>query len=168
MRARASLLVALLLVSFAASCGRSSAGDADGAETITIWETYNAEEHAVFDALARDFETEYAAKRGRRVRLDVERVPYEGLLPKLKYAAITHTAPDVCRVDNAWVLTLAYGKALAELDTLTNFGGSLDAETAKYVPAAISTNLVDVPNGRGGWDRHLFGLPDQTNCETLF
>jgi multiple sugar transport system substrate-binding protein len=166
---RAARVVSIALaVALSLSCGASRGADPNGVDTVTIWETYNAEEHAVFEGLARDFERDHEARTGRPVRLDVQRVPYEGLLPKLKYAAITHTAPDVCRVDNAWVLTLAYGKALAPLDTLPSFGVPLDAETAKYVPAAISTNLVDVPDGHGGWERHLFGLPDQTNCVTLF
>src|SRR5215203_3333880 len=156
------------MLPFAASCVRSEAGSADGVETITIWETYNAEEHAVCEALARDFEREFAATSGRQVRLKVERVPYEGLLPKLKYAAITHTAPDICRVDNAWVLTLAYGKAVAPLDTLPNFGGSLDDVGSHYVPAALATNVVEVPGDGGPWQRHLYGLPDQTNCVALF
>src|SRR5206468_9560024 len=119
-------------------------------------------------SLARDFEREYAAQTGRAIRLKVERIPYEGLLPKLKYAAITHTAPDICRVDNAWVLTLAYGQAVVPLDTLPNFGTTLDEAASHYVPAAIATNVVEVPERGGPWQRHLFGLPDQTNCVALF
>lgn len=165
MAKRALSLLIVLLVPAASACG--PAGAARGGDAVTIWETYNAEEHAVFEVLARDFEREYAAATGRAVRLDVQRVPYEGLLPKLKYAAITHTAPDICRVDNAWVLTLAYGQAVVPLDTLANFGGTIESVSADYVPAAIATNTIEVPS-EGGWQRHLFGLPDQTNCVALF
>jgi multiple sugar transport system substrate-binding protein len=164
---RLTAFLLLVALGAAASCGveRSSA---TGPVTLTVWETYNAQEHEVFDALARDFERDYAARTGRAVRLKVERIPYEGLLPKLKYAAITHTAPDICRVDNAWVLTLAYGRAVAALDTLPNFATTLDDEASHYVAAAIATNVVETPEAGGPWQRHLYGLPDQTNCVALF
>ena len=158
-------LAAILTLVLAAGCG-ATAGR--GADEITVWETYNAEEHAVFEALAREYEAQSAARTGRRVTVRLERVPYEGLLPKLKYAAITHTTPDVCRVDNAWVLTLAYGKAVVPLDTLPSFGTTIDEEASRYVPAALATNLVETPDEAGTWSRHLYGLPDQTNCVALF
>lgn len=167
-RRTAGLVAAALAAALLASC-TNARRDTPGVETLVLWETYNSEEHAVFDRLAREFEASVASRTGRNVKLDVERVPYEGLLPKLKYAAITHTAPDVCRVDNAWVLTLAYGKAAVPLDTLPEFGASLDDDGAKYVPAAYATNVVEVPGEKGGpWERHLFGIPDQTNCVALF
>ena len=162
-------LAAVVALSLAASCGVSSGHATPGVDEITVWETYNAEEHAVFDTLAREYEAEYQQRTGRRVAVRLERVPYEGLLPKLKYAAITHTTPDVCRVDNAWVLTLAYGKAVVPLDTLPSFGTTIDEEAARYVPAAIATNVVETREGdSGAWTRHLYGLPDQTNCVVLF
>lgn len=168
---RTRVLIAVLvasLVTVGIGCSKRALIDPSGIQTITIWETYNAQEHAVFDALARDYEREVTTRTGKTVRLKVERVPYEGLLPKLKYAAITDTAPDICRVDNAWVLTLAYGKAVVPLDTLPTFGTTLDEEASKYVPAAIATNVIEVPEANGEWNRHLFGLPDQTNCVALF
>lgn len=162
---RALSILLVLAVPFASACGPSAATRDD---VVTIWETYNAEEHVVFEALARDFERNYAARTGRTVRLDVQRVPYEGLLPKLKYATLTHTAPDICRVDNAWVLTLAYGQAVVPLDTLPSFGGTLEEVASEYVPAAVATNTITVPDADGVWRQHLFGLPDQTNCVALF
>jgi multiple sugar transport system substrate-binding protein len=156
------------LVAFGGGCGNAQRDRAEGVEEITVWETYNAEEHTVFERLARDFEREHLEKTGKRVAVRLERVPYEGLLPKLKYAAITHTTPDVCRVDNAWVLTLAYGKAIVPLDTLESFGGTIDDAATQYVSAAIATNIVEAPDEAGVWTRHLYGLPDQTNCVALF
>lgn len=160
-------LVAAVLAASIACSNRAATGEA-GVRTITIWETYNAQEHDVFSTLAHEYEREASARMGQTVRLKVERVPYEGLLPKLKYAAITDTAPDICRVDNAWVLTLAYGKAVVPLDTLPGFGTTIDEESARYVPAAIATNRIEVPDAAGVWAPHLFGLPDQTNCVALF
>jgi ABC-type glycerol-3-phosphate transport system substrate-binding protein len=149
-------------------CGGARRAAEPGVEEIVVWETYNTEEHAVFDRLARDFERERLAATGKRVSVRLERVPYEGLLPKLKYAAITHTTPDVCRVDNAWVLTLAYGKAIVPIDTLPGFTMSIEEAEKQYVAAALATNVVEAPADDGTWQRHLFGLPDQTNCVALF
>ncbi|HQR38587.1 MAG TPA: extracellular solute-binding protein [Blastocatellia bacterium] len=167
MRHATVIALVVALVAAVQACGVRRADESDGVRTITIWETYNAQEHEIFDAMARDFEREYQARTGTTVRLKVQRVPYEGLLPKLKYAAITDTAPDICRVDNAWVLTLAYGKAVVELDTLPNFGGTLQEVGSHYVPAAYATNVVTVPENKQ-WNEHLFGVPDQTNCVALF
>ena len=167
MRRVLAIVLFTALVAAAGGCGARRSADEGGVRTITIWETYNAEEHAVFDAMARDFERDYQTRTGETVRLVVQRVPYEGLLPKLKYAAITDTAPDICRVDNAWVLTLAFGKAVVPLDTLPNFGGTLEEVGSHYVPAAYATNVVTVPEGVA-WRDHVFGIPDQTNCVALF
>jgi len=161
-------VLALASVLAASGCGGGRRAATPGVEEITVWETYNAEEHAVFDVLAREFEREKLAATGKRVSVRLERVPYEGLLPKLKYAAITHTTPDVCRVDNAWVLTLAYGKAIVPLDTLPSFTGTIDDMERQYVAAALATNVVEAPDDAGTWNRHLYGLPDQTNCVALF
>jgi multiple sugar transport system substrate-binding protein len=162
------LLAAAIHAPLYAGCGRAGGAESADADTITVWETYNAEEHAVFASLAHDFEREREQRTGRRATIRVERIPYEGLLPKLKYAAITHTTPDVCRVDNAWVLTLAYGKAIMPLDTLSSFGTTMDEEAARYVPAAIANNILEAPDDEGSWARHLYGVPDQTNCVALF
>ena len=75
------LIAVVTIASLTLAVGCGTAPQAADGNTVTIWETYNSEEHAVFEALARDFEREYAAKTGREVRLDLQRVPYEGLLP---------------------------------------------------------------------------------------
>ncbi len=155
------------IASLGLGCGGIRRQASAGVEEITVWETYNAEEHAVFERLARDFERERLSSTGTPVSVRLERVPYEGLLPKLKYAAITHTTPDVCRVDNAWVLTLAYGKAIVPIDTLPGASTIEEAEK-QYVSAALATNIVEAPSEDGSWQRHLYGLPDQTNCVALF
>lgn len=169
-RFTALFCLCVFVVGFPSACGTRLAGPAGGARQITIWETYNAEEHEVFTRLVSEFEQQASARHGTPVRVKVDRIPYEGLLPKLKYAAITHTTPDICRVDNAWVLTLAYGKAVVPLDTLPSFGRTLDEEAAQYVPAAIATDVLLTPGEDEGapWERHLYGLPDQTNCVALF
>ncbi|MBI3891233.1 MAG: extracellular solute-binding protein [Candidatus Wallbacteria bacterium] len=137
---------------------------------LIVWESYNNEEHRVFDEMAREpFEKWYAGKHGKPIRIILGRVPFEGLLPKLKTACQTRTTPDICRVDVAHVVQLAYGQAIVALDELQGFGGGLpDKLRTEYVPAAYDSNLLELKQHGGQWIKHLYGLPDQTNCLCLF
>ncbi|MBL8151454.1 MAG: extracellular solute-binding protein [Blastocatellia bacterium] len=134
---------------------------------LTVWETYNPEEHRVFKEIAADFEKQYFQKHGKALRLNLQRIPFDGLMPRIKYACLANEAPDICRVDNAWVLTLAYGQALVPLDKLQNFNSTLDEISKEYVPAAIDSNIIDIKKA-GKTERGLYGIPDQTNCVALF
>lgn len=138
------------------------------ANTLTVWVSYNPQEYEVFKKIANDFQDDYLKKHGKPIELNLQRIPYDGLMPRLKYACLANATPDICRVDNAWPLTLAYGKALVPLDTLSNFNSSIDEMAKEYVPAAIESNIVEVKKEDGSWERHLYGIPDQTNCVALF
>ena len=149
-------------------CGRPSQ-PADTGVTLTIWENYNTEEHDVFVKLARDFETEAVKQFGGPVHLNIQRVPFDGFLSKLKTAALTHTTPDIARVDIGDMPTLAFGKATLALDKVEGFWDSeggihdLDAFRKQFVDAAIGSNLITI-----GKETHLYGLPDQTTCVALY
>src|SRR5262249_881585 len=163
-------MVILIAVSASGLLGarRLMARSSEEITELTVWETYNPEEHRVFKKIAADFEREYLQKTGKKISLNLQRVPFDGLMPRIKYACLADAAPDICRVDNAWALTLAYGKALVPLDTLGNFNSSLETVEQEYVHAAIDSNIIDIKNGSGLWERHLYGIPDQTNCVALF
>jgi multiple sugar transport system substrate-binding protein len=135
---------------------------------LTVWETYNSDEHRLFKEIAADFEREYLQKYGKKLRLNLQQIPFDGLMPLIKSACLAKATPDICRVDNAWVLSLAYGKALVPLDKLGNFNSTLDGVQQEYVPAAIDSNIIDTRNNENQWERHLYGIPDQTNCVALF
>ncbi|MCS6886551.1 MAG: extracellular solute-binding protein [Acidobacteriota bacterium] len=135
---------------------------------LTVWETFNPEEHRIFKQIAAEFEQQYFQKYGKQVKLKLERVPFDGLMPRIKYACLAGAAPDICRVDNAWVLTLAYGRAITALDTLPNFNSTIEEVEKEYVAAAIDSNIIELVDENGQMKRHLYGLPDQTNCVALF
>lgn len=136
---------------------------------LTIWETFNPEEHRVFKEIATEFERQYFQKHGKQLRLNLQRIPFDGLMPRIKYACLADATPDICRVDNAWVLSLAYGQALVPLDELPNFNSTIEQAEKEYVPAAIDSNIIETPNEQTGRvERHLYGIPDQTNCVALF
>lgn len=160
----AVLIMALLVP----GCGNKGPVDDGKTVTLTIWESYNNEEHKVFTAMLEPFRQEFKAKTGKELVLRVSRVAHDGMLPKLKVSCQTHTTPDICRVDCAHVVPLAFGKAIYSLDTLENFGTDIDTFASSFVPAAIESNIIEVKGNQGKWERHLFGIPDQTNCVALF
>ncbi len=166
MRTQAVVLLGCIILCLT-GCQRAS-GTRPG--VVTIWESYNNEEHRLFDQLARKpFEEWYQAKHGKSIEVKVDRVPFGGLLPKLKMACQTSTTPDICRVDVAQVVQLAFGKAVVPLDELEAYGGGApDKLRDEYVAAAFDSNLVEVKQADGKWAVHLFGLPDSTNCLCLF
>ncbi len=138
------------------------------ANSLTLWVTYNPQEYEVFKEIAEDFQKDYLKKNGKALHLNLQRIPYDGLMPRLKYACLAGATPDICRVDNAWPLTLAYGKSLIALDSLPNFKSTIDELAQEYVPAAIDSNIIDIKTDSGTWEKHLYGIPDQTNCVALF
>lgn len=163
------IIAALMILAISAGCGDSAPkDDTKGPITLTIWESYNNEEHKIFTSMLEPFREEYQKKTGRELVLRVSRVAHDGMLPKLKVSCQTHTTPDICRVDCAHVVPLAFGKAIYELDRLSNFGTDIDTFAADYVTAAIESNIIEVKGSGNKWERHLFGIPDQTNCVTLF
>lgn len=168
---RQKMLVSSLLVFLAflpllslLGCGRNSTGAEDGAIVLTIWENYNTEEHNVFATMAKEFEPLAEKQFGMKVRLNIQRVPFDGFLSKLKTAALTHTTPDIARVDIGDMPTLAYGKALLPIDQTEGFEGpDLETFRSKFVQAAIGSNILTI-----GKETHLYGIPDQTTCVALY
>jgi multiple sugar transport system substrate-binding protein len=164
---KAQMIILALVVIILSSCGTVVKSSEDFIE-LTIWQTYNSEENRFFKEIAADFEREYQQKHGKRLKLNVQQIPFDGLMPLIKSACLAKATPDICRVDNAWVLSLAYGKALVPLDQLSNFNSTLEEAQQEYVQAAIDSNIIETRNERREWERHLYGIPDQTNCVALF
>jgi multiple sugar transport system substrate-binding protein len=166
-RSGAGLAVALAAVLVAGCVGREDEARA-GSVRLTIWETYNEAEHKMFLAVRDEWVAKKRRETGKEIQLEVSRVPFDGLLPKLKSSCLTGTTPDICRVDYAHVVPMAYGNAIHELDTESGMNDQdLDLLRAKFVPAAIDSCLLRIRR-KGRVERHLYGLPDQTNCVTLF
>lgn len=137
-------LLAALAAVVAFGCG----GREEGA-TLTIWESYNDEEHPVFKEIVASFEGAHPG-----VTIDVVRLPYAGAEPKIQTALTTRTEPDIARVDVSFLAKLAHKNALLKLDDRVP-GGLLD----DILPVALASCRY-----RGS----LWGLPDQTNGLCLF
>jgi ABC-type glycerol-3-phosphate transport system substrate-binding protein len=135
--------VAVLL---AASCAKEQKQEG---VVITVWETYNTEERAVFLSLVDEFN---AANPG--IKIEAVNIPFDGLEPKILTSLATQTAPDVARVDVSFLPKIAIRGALQPLD---DYGvGSIKSEIR---PVALSSCIVD---GK------TYGLPDQVNGLCLF
>jgi multiple sugar transport system substrate-binding protein len=167
-RSLLSSLLVLGLTWFSTGCGSSGGGERRQGK-LKIWTSHNNEEVQVFRELVAEFERDFAQRSGRPLQVEIGRVAHEGLETKLKSAALSHTTPDICRIDVAHVATLAWGSAAVRLDTSKSaFFQDLTRVRKHFVPAALASNLVPVPNGRGGFETGLYGVPDQTNCLVLF
>lgn len=174
---RSTLGLVLLGLLLTAGClGRAERVE-DGVIRLTAWVSYNNEESELFQRITDEFVASWNASHpGKPLAISLGRVPFNGLLPKLKTACQTHTTPDICRVDCAHVAPLAFGKAIYALDELPGFKDawpSIEAARRDYVEAAFDSNVVRVrrpdPSGKGHrWENHLYGLPDQTTCVALF
>jgi ABC-type glycerol-3-phosphate transport system substrate-binding protein len=139
------LLLAAVTLLTVWGCG---GGGQQGA-TLTIWETYNDEEHPVFKEIVDRFEQ---SRPG--VTIEVVRLPFAGAEPKVMTALTTRTEPDIARVDVSFLAKLAYKNALLPIDDRVS-----EEFLADIVPVALASCRYD---GR------LWGIPDQTNGLCLF
>jgi ABC-type glycerol-3-phosphate transport system substrate-binding protein len=136
----------LLVAACLGGCGGEKGG---GGVTLTVWETYNTEERALFLTLAQEFQ---AANPG--VTIEPVSIPFDGLEPKILTALATNTAPDIARVDVGFLPKVALRGALAPLD---QYG--IETFKQDLYPVALSSCVVD---GK------TYGLPDQVNGLCLF
>ena len=95
----------------ALSCSPKHKMQGTGLRTLTLWHSYNNEETRVFNELLADYQ-----KQNPQIKIVAERVPFDGLLPKLTSAAIANRTPDIARVDIGHIPRLAWGKAIEPLD----------------------------------------------------
>jgi multiple sugar transport system substrate-binding protein len=144
---RIAIWIALAGAALALSCG-GCGGGGEGA-TLTVWETYNDQEHPVFKEIVRRFEETHPG-----VTVDVVRLPFAGAEPKIVTALTTRTEPDIARVDVSFLAKLAHKNALLPIDG--------------RVPPEFIDDIVPVALASCRYRGELFGLPDQTNGLCLF
>ncbi len=142
---RKAFLLLLPLMLFMSCSGKTSQ---NGKNKLTVWESYNDEEHAVFMEIIDSF----TAKTG--IKVEVQRIPFNGMEQKLLTALASRTNPDIARVDYAFVAKLATKKAAVPIDDST-----AEALKKTLVKAALYSNYI---KGK------FYGIPDQTNCLALF
>lgn len=123
--------------------------------TLTLWHTYNNDETRVFNEILADYQ-----KQNPQIKIVAERVPFDGLLPKLTSAAIAHKTPDIARVDLGHIPRLAWGKVIEPLD---RFGA--DAVLSGLHRIAAGVARVQVPNRA---QAEIFAIPDQLTTVALY
>ena len=151
----------MLIAAAFAGCSKSKENKYPGKKVITLWETYNNEEHMEFLEIVGDFE-----KINPGIKISVQRVPFSGAKMKLMTSMITHTAPDISRVDVADLPRLVISKSVIDLSPYGALGLAED-----LVPAAANSNIF--PESFYTADstssaKHMFGIPDQTTGVCLF
>ncbi|MBD3348165.1 MAG: extracellular solute-binding protein [Candidatus Eisenbacteria bacterium] len=143
---RAALFLALIaLLAVVWGCG----GGQEEEASLTIWQTYNDEEHPVFKDIVAEFEE---SRPG--VTIEVVRLPFAGAEPKIMTALTTKTEPDIARVDVSFLAKLAHKNALLPLD---------DRVSPEFLDDIVPVALASC-RYRG----QLWGIPDQTNGLCLF
>jgi multiple sugar transport system substrate-binding protein len=142
-----TMLFVSIIAAFILACG----GDQKekGPITLTIWQTYNDEENALFQELLKEYRASHPD-----VTVNATRLPFMGSEPKILTALATRTTPDIARVDGSFVPKLATRNALVNLDEL-GMGTIRD----DLLPVALSSCLVD---------GIAFAMPEQVNGLCLF
>jgi multiple sugar transport system substrate-binding protein len=137
------MLAALILF---VGCGKETA---DEGVTITVWQTYSKEEQELFFGFIEEFEQ---ANPG--ISVETVNIPFDGMEPKVLTSLATETAPDIGRVDVAFLPKLAIRGALHALD---DYGAREIADEIR--PVAMNSCIID---------EKIYGIPDQVNGLCLF
>lgn len=141
------ILLTLAIGIFLLSCGGGQ--KEEGPVPLTIWQTYNDEENALFQELLAEYQSTHTD-----VTIQDTRLPFMGAEPKILTALATRTTPDIARVDGSFVPKLATRNALMSLDDL----GMADIKD-DLLPVALSSCLA---NGV------IYAMPEQVNGLCLF
>ncbi|RLD18461.1 MAG: hypothetical protein DRI36_01330 [Caldiserica bacterium] len=143
----------ILILFFLFSCSKVEVEKKkEGVKEITLWETYGEEEHKEILKIAKMFE-----ERNPGVKINIRRIPWGDHQTKLMTSMITNTAPDIARVDIAFMPRLVASNSVLDLKKL----GEVNPED--YIPAAIQSCIFK-KNGEIG----IYGLPDQITGVCLF
>ena len=149
------ICVVLVIIAYAVLCwfgwGSSSSMKVspDGKTILTFWHTYGDDEEAILRKIIKDWEAQNASFTVRPVR-----IPFEGHKPKIRTALTVGQGPDMARVDWSFVCELARKNSVANLG---DFG--FDSIKNQYLEAPLNACRVN--------DKY-YGLPDQSNCVSLF
>lgn len=122
---------------------------------LTLWHSYNNDETRVFNAILADYQ-----KQNPAIKIIAERVPFDGLLPKLTSAAIAHRTPDIARVDIGHIPRLAWGRAIEPLD---RFGAAAVIQSLHGMAANVAA--VRLPAASAP---QVFAIPDQLTTVALY
>lgn len=150
-----------LWISFAAimlaaiTCGQRPGSQSNSPRTLSLWHSYNNDETRVFNEIIADYQ-----KQNPHIKIVAERVPFDGLLPKLTSAAIAHRTPDIARVDIGHIPRLAWGKAIEPLDA---FGAEKLTQGMHRIARPVASVLMP-----GKTASEIFAIPDQLTTVALY
>ncbi len=119
--------------------------------TITFWHTYGEGGNSAQTKVLQEQLIPAFQKAHPDIKVVAQNVVQDAFHQKLITAIGGGTAPDVARVDIAWITELANIGALAQLDTEMSDFADLKS---KVYPGPLSTNA---------WQGHYYGLPLDTN-----
>ncbi len=139
-------VLALMILALILGCAKEATREGI---VLKVWETYNSEERPVFLSLVEEFEKQHPG-----IKIEAVNIPFDGLEPKILTALATQTAPDIARVDVAFLPKLAIRGALYALDQFR-----VESIKSELRPVALSSCIVD---GK------TYGIPDQVNGLCLF
>lgn len=158
-----NICIILALVLLCGACDRNTQAR-DGGIELTIWECYKYEEHELFIDLVSRFCRDYEKNNGKKVTINVKRVPFDDFATNIKLMALRGKTPDLGCFDSLKVLEFSYHKILVPLNKLANFTEkSLDEKRQQYISGAYNTNVIRVDG-----EENLYGLPLQITCLGLF
>ena len=123
-------------------------------------------EREVFRELVRDFERHWAeTHNGERIMVKVEPLPFQEHVQKIKFAAITGTAPDIVRVDAGELVDLAYGQILLDL---RSFDPGVDSFLSTFIIPARESVKIGVRQPDNTVKEGVYGIPDQITGVALY
>ncbi|MDD2717460.1 MAG: extracellular solute-binding protein [Candidatus Wallbacteria bacterium] len=142
------ILACLLAVLFIAGCGGEKTVS-NGKILLNVWESYNNEEHELFQKLIKDYQD-----RNPGIEIKVSQIPWVGHEAKYRTSLTVEGAPDLGRIDTGFLAELVSNDAVLALD---EFGvRELESE---FVKAALYSNI---------YKGKIYGLPDQITGVCLF
>jgi len=136
--AAAAAITALPLV--LAGCSAGSGGSSDSA--LTIQDYYDTTHDAIYNGCASDV----------GVKIKIDHIPYDGLMPKVLQQASSKTLPDVLMLDLPNIAEIAKSGALAPLDQFK----------------VSTTGMADGIVKAGSYKGKLYGLAPAVNTLALF
>lgn len=131
---------------------------------LSLWQGFKYNEVPMLKENVREFTRRWNETHSDKISIEVDQVPFDEMVRKIKMAAAANLLPDMAFVDANQMAPLAYGGVALPLDTLNDAPTSDIARFREsYVPGAFDTNLVTF-----GGKTHLYGIPAQTTTLALF
>lgn len=164
------LFVLILTITLAgallAACKGRAEKPKDGIVHLELWQPFNFEETTVFKQIMADFEKDYEARHGKKIKVDVQYVAYGDMFTKLRTAALANITPDVAFLDSIKATDLALGQALVPINELAPFKehyGTIEKAREEFVGGSFDAGVVN----RAG-KVALYGYPVQSTTVALF